>query len=250
MPLPPPLDVAYAQRSTFALAARLFQLEDASHGQLKVVRDVEELTACLRYRGRLPPRGGGSDRSGALHPRGALPSRAPLAGFGLEPAERVRGRRAVRFPAVAGYWGWVDGSRQVSRTGMQLAWHPDRPLAPQRARLLGRSGAVRCAAGGARSNVHALCPSTRNLTDRQLDVIGASGGMVGVAFDVSMVRGWASRSGHAPDRHRVPRRLPGRADRDRPCRLRLRLQWRDDATRTGGCRRPAQPAPCLAGAGV
>jgi membrane dipeptidase len=32
------------------------------------------------------------------------------------------------------------------------------------------------------SNAHALCPSTRNLTDAQLDAIGASGGVVGVTF--------------------------------------------------------------------
>jgi membrane dipeptidase len=32
------------------------------------------------------------------------------------------------------------------------------------------------------SNVHALCASTRNLTDRQLDAIGDSGGVVGINF--------------------------------------------------------------------
>ena len=30
------------------------------------------------------------------------------------------------------------------------------------------------------SNSHALCPSPRNLTDRQLDMIAESGGMVGL----------------------------------------------------------------------
>lgn len=38
------------------------------------------------------------------------------------------------------------------------------------------------------SNAHALCPSTRNLTDRQLDAIGRSGGVVGVNFAVSFLR--------------------------------------------------------------
>jgi membrane dipeptidase len=36
------------------------------------------------------------------------------------------------------------------------------------------------------SGVHALCASTRNLTDAQLDAIGASGGLAGITF-------------HAPD---------------------------------------------------
>jgi membrane dipeptidase len=38
------------------------------------------------------------------------------------------------------------------------------------------------------SNAHALCASSRNLTDEQLDAIGSSGGVVGVNFGVSFLR--------------------------------------------------------------
>jgi membrane dipeptidase len=38
------------------------------------------------------------------------------------------------------------------------------------------------------SNAHSLCPSSRNLTDAQLDAIGASGGVVGVNFAVAFLR--------------------------------------------------------------
>lgn len=38
------------------------------------------------------------------------------------------------------------------------------------------------------SNAHAICPSTRNLTDRQLAVIRESGGMVGLNFAVGFLR--------------------------------------------------------------
>ncbi|HWM11197.1 MAG TPA: membrane dipeptidase, partial [Solirubrobacteraceae bacterium] len=38
------------------------------------------------------------------------------------------------------------------------------------------------------SGVHALCPSTRNLTDDQLDAIAASSGLVGINFDVGSLR--------------------------------------------------------------
>jgi membrane dipeptidase len=38
------------------------------------------------------------------------------------------------------------------------------------------------------SNAHALCPSTRNLTDRQLDAIGESGGVVGINFAPMFLR--------------------------------------------------------------
>jgi membrane dipeptidase len=38
------------------------------------------------------------------------------------------------------------------------------------------------------SGAHALCPSTRNLTDAQLDAIGETGGLVGVNFHVGFLR--------------------------------------------------------------
>jgi membrane dipeptidase len=38
------------------------------------------------------------------------------------------------------------------------------------------------------SNAHALCPSSRNLTDRQLAMIRESGGVVGLNFAVSFLR--------------------------------------------------------------
>ena len=38
------------------------------------------------------------------------------------------------------------------------------------------------------SCVHQICPVSRNLTDWQIDAIGESDGVIGVAFDVSMLR--------------------------------------------------------------
>jgi membrane dipeptidase len=38
------------------------------------------------------------------------------------------------------------------------------------------------------SAVHALCPTSRNLTDPQLDAIGASGGLVGIVFACPFLR--------------------------------------------------------------
>ncbi|HXY91026.1 MAG TPA: membrane dipeptidase, partial [Acidimicrobiia bacterium] len=38
------------------------------------------------------------------------------------------------------------------------------------------------------SNAHALCASSRNLTDRQLDAVRDSGGVVGVNFAVNFLR--------------------------------------------------------------
>ena len=46
------------------------------------------------------------------------------------------------------------------------------------------------------SGAHALCPASRNLTDAQLDAIGASGGLVGVVFAVAFLR---ADGGEEPD---------------------------------------------------
>jgi len=38
------------------------------------------------------------------------------------------------------------------------------------------------------SAVHALCPTSRNLTDAQIDAVGTSGGLVGIVFAVAFLR--------------------------------------------------------------
>jgi membrane dipeptidase len=48
------------------------------------------------------------------------------------------------------------------------------------------------------SNAHALCASTRNLTDRQLDAVRDSGGIVGVNFAVSFLREDGRVDPHTP----------------------------------------------------
>ena len=48
------------------------------------------------------------------------------------------------------------------------------------------------------SAVHALCPMTRNLTDRQLDAIRESDGMVGVNFEVSALRDDSNEDPNTP----------------------------------------------------
>ena len=48
------------------------------------------------------------------------------------------------------------------------------------------------------SNAHALCPSTRNLTDKQLDAIAESGGIVGVNFNVPFLHPEGARDADMP----------------------------------------------------
>jgi membrane dipeptidase len=60
--------------------------------------------------------------------------------------------------------------------------------------------------------VHAICPSTRNLTDRQLDAIGDSDGIVGVNFSVNDVRPDANLDADTP-LHMLTRHFHYLADR-------------------------------------
>ena len=80
------------------------------------------------------------------------------------------------------------------------------------------------------SNVHALCASPRNLTDRQLDQIRESGGMVGLNFAVGFLRedGMGS-SDTGLDVDGAPYRLPRRAS---------------SAKTTSGWARTSTAAPC------
>jgi len=93
----------------------------------------------------------------------AYPS-APDTGPGLTPA----GTRLVRRCAELGIA--VDLSHLNERGFWDVAKLDLAPL------IASHSGA------------HAICPASRNLTDAQLDAIGASGGLVGVVYAVHFIR--------------------------------------------------------------
>ena len=74
------------------------------------------------------------------------------------------------------------------------------------------------------SNAHAICPSSRNLTDRQLAMIRDSGGMVGLNFSVSFLRArWAADGGYRLGPDPAPDGLSAGKAGGRSPRLRLGL---------------------------
>jgi membrane dipeptidase len=189
--LPPPLDPAYAQRVAIGMAALLFRLEAESQGQLAVVRAVGEIEACVA-RGAL---------AAILHFEGAEPIdpgldalevfyRAGLRSLGLVWSRPNAFAEGVpfRFPATPATGPGLTGAgrelvRACNRLGIMLdlshlneqgfwdvAQLSDAPLV------------------ATHSNAHTLCPTPRNLTDRQLDAIRESDGMVGLNFAVGFLR--------------------------------------------------------------
>lgn len=187
----PPLPPEYALLSAERLTEKLFELEAESGGALRIARTVREVEECLRtdaiaavlhFEGA-ENLGDEPEALETFHGRGlrslglvwsrpnayasGVPFRFPASpdtGAGLT----ERGRELVRECNRLGVL--VDLSHLNERGFWDVAALTDAPLV------------------ASHSNAHALCPSSRNLTDRQLDAIRDSDGLVGVNFAVSFLR--------------------------------------------------------------
>ncbi len=191
VPHPDPIDRGYALNFTVKLLSRLIRLEADSDGEVRVVRRVEELRQCL------------ADGSLAviLHVEGAecidtdlealhllyeagLRSLGPVwsrsndFGHGVPfsfpgspdvmPGLTDAGKRLVRSCNELGIL--IDLSHLNEKGFWDVAEHSSAPLV------------------ATHSCAHALCPSPRNLTDRQIDALGETNGIVGINFARSFLR--------------------------------------------------------------
>jgi membrane dipeptidase len=189
--LPPAVPHSYALRMTMSLAATLFRLEKKSEGQIKVVRDVDALRACLEdgtlaailhfegaeaidpelnalevfYQAGLRSLGLVWSRANAFAegvPFG-FPS-SPDTGPGLTEA----GKELVRACNELGIM--VDLSHLNERGFWDVAKVSTAPLV------------------ATHSNAHAVTTTTRNLLDSQLEAVRDTDGVVGVNFAVAFLR--------------------------------------------------------------
>lgn len=186
-----PLDPEHAHEQTLAMMERLFLLERDSGGQLRVVRDMSDLLACLRedafaailhFEGAeaiAPDLSNLEDFYAAgLRSLGPVWSRSNAFGQGVPfdfpsspdtgPGLTSAGRELVQVCNELGIM--LD----VSHLNEQGFWDLAR---------LSRAPLV-----ASHSNAHGACPSARNLTDEQLRAIADSGGLVGVNFCTSDLR--------------------------------------------------------------
>ena len=194
--VPEALELRYSQGIALRSMADLFRLEAESAGQIKVVRTADELQGCIDkdifaaimhfegaeaideelnalevfYRAGMRSLGIVWSRP-TIFASGvpfAFPS-SPDIGPGLTDA----GKRLVKRCNELGIM--LDLSHLNEKGFWDVAALSDAPLV------------------ATHSNVHALCPVSRNLTDRQLDAIKASDGMVGLNFATGFLRadgGW------------------------------------------------------------
>ncbi len=185
------IDPNHAQRFTIAMAARLFRLEAESQGQVKVMRSADELAHCLQT-GTL---------AAVLHIEGAEaigPDLDALEVFyqaGLRSLGPVWSRPNIfghgvpfKFPHSPDTGpGLTDAGKELVRACNRLGIMVDLAHLNEQgfwdvAHLSDAPLVVTHAAA------HALCPSTRNITDRQLEAIKASQGMVGLIFEAANLR--------------------------------------------------------------
>ncbi len=190
-PLDKPLEFSHAQRTAMNMTAILFRIERESAGGFRVVRRADELSASLRD----------GVIAAVLHFEGAEaidPDLNALEVFhraGLRSLGIVWSRPNIfghgvpfRFPSSPDTGpGLTDAGKNLvqgcNRLGIMIDLsHLNEQGFWDVARL---SDAPLVATHSA---VHAISPSTRNLTDRQIDAIGESGGVIGVNFHVRDIR--------------------------------------------------------------
>ncbi len=189
--MPPTPTLETAQHMTLGVMALLFRIEEESKGQVKVIRGSAELASCLRdnvlaailhiegaeaidedlealdvfYQAGLRSLGpvwSRPNRFGHGTPF-RFPS-SPDTGPGLTDAGRALIRACNRLRIM------VDLSHLNEQGFWEVAQISDAPLV------------------ATHSNAWSICHSARNLTDKQLDAIKDSQGMVGVNYHTSFLR--------------------------------------------------------------
>ncbi len=201
VPLPPVLDLAPSQQVTVHMASLLIRIERASKGEVKICRSAADLRHCLdngKLAAILHIEGAeGIDPDlhmldvlyeSGLRSIGPVWSRPNIFGHGVPfrypstpdtgPGLTERGRELVK--ACNRLKIMIDLSHLNEKGFWDVARLSDAPLV------------------ATHSNAHAVCPHSRNLTDKQLAAIRESRGMVGVNFATSFIRPDGQRSDDTP----------------------------------------------------
>jgi membrane dipeptidase len=191
IPYSPAVPWEESARTNAALGARLIRLLAAADGQVRLVRDTADLDGCLA----------GEALGVVFHMEGAEAIDTDLDALDVWYAAGLRSLGLVwsrpnafahgvpfRFPSTP------DTGPGLTEAGERLVRRcAERGIAVDLSHLnaAGFWDVARIDAApliASHSGVYELCTYTRNLTDDQLDAIAASGGLVGINFDVGSLR--------------------------------------------------------------
>ncbi len=189
--LPAPLEIGYAQQTALAMSGLLFRLERESKGAFKVVRTADELATCLDD----------GTIAAILHFEGAeaidpgLDALYLFYNAGLRSLGPVWSRVTAfatgvpfRFPSTPDIGpGLTDAGKELVRTCNRLGIMLDLSHMNE-AGFWDVAKLSDAPLVATHSNVHALAATPRNLTDKQLDAIKESDGMVGLNYAVGFLR--------------------------------------------------------------
>jgi len=198
LPLPAPIPFDRAIGPAMAAMGHLLWMERASGGALKIVRSADELDRCIAD----------GTIAAILHMEGAEAVDEGMEMLHLFHAIGLRSIGPVwSRPTAFGhgvpfaYPSSPDTGPGLTEAGMRLVRECNRLKIMLDLSHLNEAGFDDVAAisdaplVATHSNAHAVTPSSRNLTDRQLGMIRDSGGMVGLNFSVAFLR---------PDGRRLP----------------------------------------------
>ena len=189
--LPPKLDRRSAHQFTISVISDLYRMVERASGEVQIVRTATDLERCIRdgtfaiiihVEGAeaIDTRLEALDvfHAAGLRSLGPVWSRPNAFGYGVPfdfprhpdigPGLSAAGRRLVERCNELGIM--IDLSHLNAPGFWDVAKISDAPLV------------------ATHSNAHTLCPSPRNLTDAQLDVIALSGGLVGLNYAVGFLR--------------------------------------------------------------
>ncbi|MBZ9935677.1 dipeptidase [Mesorhizobium sp. BR1-1-16] len=191
LPLPDPLSITEGQASTLAMASILFRLERESNGDLVVCRSVADIRTAMR-KGAL---------AAVMHIEGAEAIGSDLAMLDILHAAGLRSIGPVwsrhnrfghgvpmRYPSSPDTGpGLTDIGCELVKTCNRLGILIDLSHITEQGfwDVAAISDAPLVAT---HSNVHAIAPVSRNLTDRQLDAIRERNGVVGLNFATAFLR--------------------------------------------------------------
>jgi membrane dipeptidase len=196
-----PISVQRAQHTALTGAGAMLRLEELSKGEIKLCTTAGDLDECLRN-GAL---------AAILHFEGAEPIASDLST--LEVFYRV-GLRSLGLtwsrPNVFAHGvpfmfphspdtgpGLTDEGKELVKECNRLGIMIDLSHLNEKG-FWDVAETSEAPLVATHSNAHALCQATRNLTDRQLDAIKDSQGMVGVNFAVSFLREDGGRETDVP----------------------------------------------------
>lgn len=201
VPLPPAPELTHAQRATFEMVSLLLRIAERSDGRVRLARSVADIRAAVAAGAHAP----------VLHIEGCeaidpdLKMLDVLHAAGLRSLGPVWSRSNIfghgvpfRFPADPDTGDGLTGAGKALvqrcnelRVLIDLS-HLNEKGFWDVARL---SNAPLVAT---HSNAHALCASSRNLTDKQLAAVRENGGLVGVNYAVSFLRADGRRVAATP----------------------------------------------------